>query len=439
MEIQLETLLPAVHAVSEALARASLQGGAAALLAWGACRLIRNLPSRLTTWIWRLVLVRFLVALVWSPWEVPLAEGSYVIVALDPSHASAGDWREIAWAILEASLVGAWVIGVLSGLAMLAGAAWSGRKLLEQVTECRHEKTLQTAREIAMQMGLRRTPALAVTLHSESPCLTGLLHPVVLLPNPWKFCESKLRLILAHEFTHLRRADLWWTWLSAVTTRVFFFHPLVWLADRELKLAQELTADQAAIAAAQGTASDLGELLIEMVEAAETREQPLAIALRSSGSFRSLLGRMEALHRYRPPGTERFLPLSVGLLLVMMSLGVVWTPIATSSPMVFAIQKSSRPGASEGPLVILSNPLGPNLAPGVFELPGSVPPVDLRVAADLKARLRLLEALGFCPDSVSLHPRATDGRIVWQLETQQRQPDLHLPAESLVAVSPPKR
>ena len=65
--------------------------------------------------------------------------------------------------------------------------------------------------------------------------LLGIGRPTVLLPDVLiESCHpAELRLILAHEVAHLKRRDLTWSWLPLLGQWFFFFHPLVWLGQRE--------------------------------------------------------------------------------------------------------------------------------------------------------------------------------------------------------------
>ena len=45
---------------------------------------------------------------------------------------------------------------------------------------------------------------------------------------------ASLRMMLAHELAHFRRHDTRWALLPVVTRLLFWFHPLVLLAEREM-------------------------------------------------------------------------------------------------------------------------------------------------------------------------------------------------------------
>lgn len=79
----------------------------------------------------------------------------------------------------------------------------------------------------------------------NGPWITGFRTPKVLLPNDFfsRFDASQQQLILQHELTHWRRGDLHLNYLALAIVSVFWFNPLVWLAYRYYRQAQELACD----------------------------------------------------------------------------------------------------------------------------------------------------------------------------------------------------
>jgi len=75
----------------------------------------------------------------------------------------------------------------------------------------------------------------------DSPLTYGIFKPVILLPKnlDWR-AEKRLSYILTHEYIHIRRFDILWKWILAITLAVHWFNPLVWvmfmLANRDMEL-----------------------------------------------------------------------------------------------------------------------------------------------------------------------------------------------------------
>jgi len=82
----------------------------------------------------------------------------------------------------------------------------------------------------------------------QTPLLTGLLRPTILLPesaNTWN--EEQRSMVLTHELTHFRQGDSWTNLLGQILRAAFWFHPVVWLLVSRLSREQELTCDEAVV------------------------------------------------------------------------------------------------------------------------------------------------------------------------------------------------
>lgn len=90
------------------------------------------------------------------------------------------------------------------------------------------------------------TPAYCRQADNRSgPYITGLITPRIVLPHDFftRFDATQQQLILQHELTHWRRGDLHLNYLALVLVSLFWFNPLVWLAYRQYRNAQELACD----------------------------------------------------------------------------------------------------------------------------------------------------------------------------------------------------
>ena len=81
-----------------------------------------------------------------------------------------------------------------------------------------------------------------------SPCLSGFFRPTVCLTENCADDPQRLQHILAHELTHLRHGDLWWSALRSILLCVYWLHPLVWVAAILSKRDCELACDEGALA-----------------------------------------------------------------------------------------------------------------------------------------------------------------------------------------------
>lgn len=282
----------------EAMSRAFWLGTAALALAWLFNGLLLRRYPRLRSWVWRLAFLKMLVAFIWSA-PVPLPVLPPVILAyhaisqspvnhpLTASIATASGTPTsdtipshlplltpgTAWMLL-------WLVGVTGGI-LRVGRRWQETSCLRR--NCKpleDDRALACCAELAGRANLRRTPQLLIAEEFSSPLVMGVVHPVILLPSAlWEdFTGEQQRLILAHELAHIKRQDLLWNWLPTLTRALFFFHPLLWIACREERLAQECACDELALELTGSAPAAYGHVLLQVARSVSEVRIPLLAA-----------------------------------------------------------------------------------------------------------------------------------------------------------------
>ncbi|MEW4570034.1 carboxypeptidase regulatory-like domain-containing protein [Tautonia sp. JC769] len=98
--------------------------------------------------------------------------------------------------------------------------------------------------------------------------------PVIVLPASMGHDDGPiLRSALAHEWSHVRRGDLWAWQLATLASTLFWFLPTCWWLRRELRLGQDVLADAEAMAEAGG-AVDYAEFLVSAARDRAARRWP---------------------------------------------------------------------------------------------------------------------------------------------------------------------
>jgi hypothetical protein len=147
-------------------------------------------------------------------------------------------------------------------------------------------------------MGMARPPSVRTASSVPGPLVIGVFRPVVVLPTTLleRGDNAEMELVLAHELAHCRRWDLAWDWLPTVVRGLFFFHPLVWLAFREARLATEIACDQLAIADTAKPASAYAAVLLRIaIEVSRSGSRRPLGAIGAFESYQSLKRRLRAL------------------------------------------------------------------------------------------------------------------------------------------------
>lgn len=141
----------------------------------------------------------------------------------------------------------------IGGTILLAGN-WIVRQILLR-REIRQGALLRSGREVCLVSRLRRRMNIRRKIRvATSPDFTeigvfGVWRPVVLLPAEIgrHLSDSEMETILLHEVIHVVRWDNLLSHISMAVCSVFWFHPLVWLADRKLVSEREQVCDDRVI------------------------------------------------------------------------------------------------------------------------------------------------------------------------------------------------
>ena len=142
-----------------------------------------------------------------------------------------------------------WAAGSLAVLATLAAGLFRVRRIARRGIRVDVPHWTDAARRVAAGYGLRRDVRI---IEAESPFVVatwGVRAPTLVLPPgasaSWN--ESRIRSVLCHELAHVARAD----WLVQIASQIvlaaLWFHPLAWLACRQLRHDSERACDDAVL------------------------------------------------------------------------------------------------------------------------------------------------------------------------------------------------
>lgn len=155
---------------------------------------------------------------------------------------------------IQSNLTFASILASTWGVVVFLLLAWIARRWLAVHREVAATPSVERSdvrvllERLAGDIGMRRIPdlrSLDADTSINSPSVFGFLSPVILLPaevvDEWS--TEELEPVLLHELIHIRRLDPGVNVLQSVLQVVYFFHPLVWLASRRLRIERELVCD----------------------------------------------------------------------------------------------------------------------------------------------------------------------------------------------------
>ncbi len=260
--------------------------------AFAAGALMRRSPAALRHFLWTAAFAALLVlpaAMLLGPkWSAPVALAVQA-VELGPSALStpAPSVPATSQPRPPFSLAAIWWTGFLLAAArFLAGAT-------------RTSWIAARARPTGIEDGV---PLLETPL-APVPMTWGIFRPVILLPagaSAWP--ADRLRVVLLHELTHVRRRDLLAQSIAQAACCLYWFHPLAWLALRELRKERERACDDSVLATGVAPHEYAGHVM-DLVRTLAARRGPLsgAPAMAETSGLEARIRAMLDTRRNRRP------------------------------------------------------------------------------------------------------------------------------------------
>ena len=188
-------------------------------------------------------------------------------------------------------LIWAAVLMVIAG--SLAYAALIVRRIVKRARPLDSEDWLTPLWEVSDRLALDEPPRLLRSEDAKMPFACGLFKATIVLPaecDGWSL--DRRRAVLLHELAHVRRHDLVGHTLGRVACAVYWFHPLVWKAAKQLRSESERACDDLALACG-ARATDYAEHLLDIVTSVRRDTTPsVALAMARRKEFE---GRMLAI------------------------------------------------------------------------------------------------------------------------------------------------
>lgn len=177
------------------------------------------------------------------------------------------------------------------------------------------------------QMGLKGKVGLKVSANTTSPAVCGLFRPVILLPQNLApaLGSSRLRPVLLHELAHISRGDLWVNLAQTILQIIYFYNPLLWLANSVIRRIREQAVDEAVQVAMGAKAKQYPQTLVDVAKMAFNRP---VLSLRLIGVVESksaLKGRIKRMLNRPIPKTAK---LGILGLIALLIFAAVLLPMA---------------------------------------------------------------------------------------------------------------
>ncbi|HHA2858742.1 M56 family metallopeptidase [Stenotrophomonas maltophilia] len=224
-------------------------------------------------------------------------------------------------------------------LLWLLGTLWLGMRLLDAMLHARRLRRLAQPASAGLRAVLADIVPAHVTIATcavDGPMVVGLWRPQILLPRPLlaRLDNNVLRDIVRHEVAHLDRRDLWTSTLLRAGTALFWWNPLLHLAQARLAVLREMACDARAAMQAREPLDYAGSLLASIEQLQALREEAPTLALGMFSARSQLAQRIDQLLDAASQSPRRRSLLMLGLLLLLACTGtaVAVSPRLASPP-----------------------------------------------------------------------------------------------------------
>lgn len=242
--------------------------------------------------------------------QLPLQSGAAAAVpgvspAITAAPASPAPLVLPHWVLALAA--GVWGLGALWMLARKLRARRALGRLVRSARPVTEETVLETLRRCREQLGLHQPVTLRASAAVFSPLVTGLVRPVILLPET-ALEPQVLRCLLLHELNHVRRRDLWVRLCSMAALVIHWYNPLFHMLDRTVReVGEERCDEDVAQLLDRRERLRYGRILLQMAAGSPGQAGPWALCLTSREALERRLNQM--LHTAPIKGRRRLLAL----------------------------------------------------------------------------------------------------------------------------------
>ncbi|MCK4850139.1 MAG: carboxypeptidase regulatory-like domain-containing protein [Phycisphaerae bacterium] len=234
-----------------------------------------------------------------------------------------------------------WLAVVVAMVLLLIQRLLFVRGLIAQSSDADSELSA-ILRRCCKWMHLKKHVRLRLSPTPTSPAVCGLLHPVILLPDGFagQLDNHHLRAVLLHELAHIKRRDLWANLVQTILQIVYFYNPLLWLANAVIRRVREQAVDEMVLVAMGENHEEYPDTLLAVARLSLARP---ALSLRLIGvveSKKALTQRIKHIISRPLPKTAKLGLLGLATVLIIAALLI---PMATAREKIPVLGEGDEP------------------------------------------------------------------------------------------------
>jgi uncharacterized protein (TIGR03435 family) len=251
--------------------------------------------------------------------------------------------------------------------------------------------------DLARSAGFNRPVDVMVHEAIVGPMTCGVLRPAIVFPlDARTWGDADVRRAVTHELEHVRRRD-WVTFcLARAICAVYWFHPLVWIANRQLCVSAERACDDAVVRDDQAVA--YADQLVTLAERSLARRRRSLLAMANRHDLATRVYAVLSTGQPRgPAGVWARITITVAAVASLAALAPLRT-VATAAGQTAAGRPT--PAAPAGRLQFEVASVRPSSSDSVM----NVRPLPGRLTADATLQVLMQYAYGVQPFQIAGGP-----------------------------------
>lgn len=200
--------------------------------------------------------------------------------------------------VIGSLLFGIWLSGIVVMLFLILRSKKRFYKIRRSALPLQSEEVRTLYQSCLDELEITSRIPIYSTAFLKSPVIAGLFRPCIYLPIPLILhCPARrLRYMLLHELQHYRHKDALAGLLMDLAATLYWYHPLVWYALREMRRDREVACDAAVLELLEETDyPDYGRTLLAVAGASS----PFPFAVGISGTMRQMQKRILLISSYQ--------------------------------------------------------------------------------------------------------------------------------------------
>lgn len=240
-----------------------------------------------------------------------------------------------------------WISGVIVFLLGITIHSFRLCRQLSSAEPLENKDILEMVNHGAKELKIR-PPKLKTSEKFASPLVCGIFRPVLIIPRQIlaKFQPKELEPIILHELAHIKRRDILINWLQILAQTFYFFNPLIWYVNRQIRLEREQACDDWALQTNKGERKDYADALLNVIELG-FKSKNFALSIMGISEPFTLMSRR--LKMIMDTGRKISTKISLKVLLSLVVVGLVIMPAyaITKKPVkgtLLALQENTSVG-----------------------------------------------------------------------------------------------